>query len=344
VFDPFHDPHHNGASGLLPLGQEYLRTDSGQLISVKSAQHGGGSGVTSNVTASTGSPTSTLVGSSTGLQINLLWDSSVQQSANWSAVESAVATAAAIFTTTFTNHVVVNIAVGLGEIAGSAMSANALGESESYGYLTNYQTVETALAVKDAGMIASGQMASNALTALQSLRGESFFVTSAEAKGLGLVNGASTALDGYIGFTSSSILSFAGAVGSGQYDAVGVAAHEITEVMGRIGMEGQSLGSYRNVYTPLDIFRYSAARVPDIHPTAGYFSLNNGVTNLAPFNNPANGGDAADWATSNATRGNAFNAFDTPGLTTQVTPTDLLEVAALGWQLVPNQPLTTITA
>jgi len=114
--------------------------------------------------------------------------------------------------------------------------------------------------------------------------------------------------------------------------------------MGRLGMEGATLGTYRNVYTPLDIFRYSSAGHPDTHPTAGYFSLNDGKTNLGTYNNPANGGDASDWASLSTNTRDSYDAFDNPGVTTQVTATDLLEVAALGYQVAPGVTLTTQTA
>jgi hypothetical protein len=341
---------------MLPLGPEYLLNSADQLVPLASGpglafgahSHGGaGGGLTASGTASTtGSPASTLVGASTGLEINLIWDSSVQTNANWQAIEQAVVSAAQIYTGAFSNHSVINIDVGYGEVGGAALASNALGESESNGYITNYRTVENALAAADAALVQSGVMASNAVAAFQNMKGESFFVTSAEAKALNLV-GPSSSADGYIGLNATSLLFFGSpgqTVPSGQYDAVGVAAHEISEVMGRIGLEGQSLGGYRNVYTPLDVFRYSSPYKPDIHPTSGYFSLNDGVSNLATYNNPANGGDASDWASLSTNTRDAFDAFDNPGVTTQVTANDLLEIASLGYQVAPGVTLTTQTA
>jgi hypothetical protein len=78
--------------------------------------------------------------------------------------------------------------------------------------------------------------------------------------------------------------------------------------MGRAALAGGSLGPFNNVYTPLDEFRYTAPGAPDLTPGPGYFSLNDGVTALLPFNDSNNGGDAADWATAPSTRGNAFDA------------------------------------
>jgi hypothetical protein len=332
--------------GALSLSQQYLLTDSDHLILVNSSQtgapsHGG------PPTNGTGSPTSTLVGASTGLQIDLIWDASVQKASNWQAIEAAVVSAAQIYTSLFSNHVVLNIAVGFGEVAGQAMGPGDLGESESFGYLASYATAVNALTASDAGLAKAGLMSANATSALHSLSGESFFITSAQAKALGLVNGTSTAIDGYIGLATGSSMFFpaaGGTIGHNQYDALGVAAHELSEVMGRLGLEGASLGGTKNVYSLLDIFRYTSNGVPDITPTAGYFSLNDGATNLDTYNNPNNGGDAADWATLAANSTNAYDAFDNPGVTTQVTATDLLEVAALGYQIDAGKTLTTIGA
>ena len=89
-------------------------------------------------------PAPTLVGSSSGLQIDLIWDSSVAKAP--SGFMQAIIDAAQYYTTLFSNQEVINIDVGYGEIGGSSLASNALGESESYGYLTNYSTVTDALA------------------------------------------------------------------------------------------------------------------------------------------------------------------------------------------------------
>lgn len=332
--------------GVLPLGPEYFLTDDHQL-SLAASSHSSAavqSLVQHSASAQSAGPASTLVGSSNGLEINLIWDSSVRAAANWQSVESDVAAAARVYTGAFSNHVVINIAVGFGEVDGSHLGSGALGESSSNGYLVSYGNLQSALGAGDAALIQSGAMSASAIQALQSLHGESFFVTSAEAKALGLVSGSSNGVDGYIGLSTSSQMSFAGGVKAGQYDAVGVAAHEISEVLGRMGLEGQSLGGRADVYTPLDLFRYTAAHTPDTKPTAGYFSTNNGASSLELFNNPGNGGDAADWATASINTTNAFDAYDNPGVTTQVTSTDLLAIAVLGYQVAAGHILTSAAA
>jgi hypothetical protein len=329
---------HHGLHGTESLlGNEYLLNASDHLVA---AGHSLGSPIHSSPSSSLtlhGSA-STLVGAATGLDINLIWDNSVRSNANWSAIEAALITAAQIYTQAFSSHVVVNIAVGFGEIAGSSMGANALGESESYGYITNYSTVANSLNAADHGLVSSGLMSSNAVSVDGPPKNANFFITSAEAKAMGLVSGSSTAIDGYIGLTSSSSLLYfstnGGTIGKSQYDAVGVAAHEISEVMGRIGMEGQTLSPFSNVYTPLDLFRYQAPNVRDLTPTAGYFSTTDGVggaTSLNAYNNPRNGGDAADWAST--VLNDSYDAFGTPGVIMHVSSSDLLQVASLGYAL-----------
>jgi hypothetical protein len=335
LFDNSHAGFDSPVHAALGLGQEYLLTDSDHLSEVSNASSGpGGSGGRG---AGGVSPSSTLVGNSHGLEIDLIWDSSVTSAANWREIESSVISAAEIYTSLFNNHDVLNIAVGFGEVAGQALAPGALGESASEGYLVpNDGTVDAALGAADAGLVHAGLMAPNAVSALDAVAG-SFFITSAEAKALGLVDPAA-GLDGFIGFSNDAPISFGHLLPkASQYDAIGIAAHELSEIMGRVGLEGATLVDtvgdvFPSVYTPLDLFRYTAPGAPDVTPSAGYFSLNDGVTALLPFNDPSNGGDAADWATAPSTHGNAFNAFSPTG-PSFVTPIDILAMAALGYQV-----------
>ena len=102
-----------------------VNNDFGQLTSFQAGAHSGGS-------SGSNGPASTLVGFSTGLEINLIWDLSVRTSSNWAAIENAVAAAAKIYTTQYSDPgVVLNIGVGYGEVGGTTMSRSALGESEN---------------------------------------------------------------------------------------------------------------------------------------------------------------------------------------------------------------------
>ena len=259
------------------------------------------------------SPVNTLLGSAAGLQINLVWDSSVRSASNWQAIESSITVAANDFVTalTTTSHTVINIAVGFGEVAGSRLSSGALGQSSSNGYITNYNTVSSALTKADANM---------GVNLHGVVSGANYFITSAEAKALGLVNGISGVIDGYIGITNNtSALSFSGTPSATQYDAAGIAAHEISEVLGRISMNGSALAGYSKVYSVLDVLH-----------TGNTFSASiNGKTYTNTFN-AASGGDVGDWA-SGSSANDAFNAFGTPGKVDYISSVDLVEMAALGF-------------
>jgi len=352
-----HDITHNSGDSLLQalhqsqnLGQEYLVNDSGQVAPV--VGHSSSSGHTnSTIWQAHGAPTPTVVGTAGGFQIKLIWDSSVTSAP--SGFMKAVIDAAQYYASQFSNNEIVNINVGYGEIAGGKMSAGALGESESYGYLTNYATV-TADLQKDGFTFGASNEPTNS----------QFFVTSADAKTLGLVNAHGTALDGYIGFGNLSNTGYSWNLaatttgqntGTGssppQFDLQSVALHEISEVLGRIGMEGATVINNHATYTPLDLFNFAPPPATPgtlaLSPSSGYFSTDNGHTNLGWFNNnAANGGDIADWASDTSpfqagTHGlpagpnvtDAFAAFAYLGANGDISTSDLQEMAALGYTL-----------
>lgn len=347
LLDHWHDMHvaslftfHNNS-----LGQEYLTNDAGSVTPALGATTH--SGTMNSVATSTNSSVhaQTLVGSASGLQIDLIWDSSVAGAPR--GFMRAIVDAAEYYTTLFSNHEVLNIHVGYGEIAGSPMASNALGESESYGYLTNYATVTAAL-MSDGFSFSAANEPTNS----------QFFVTSADAKTLGLADPTS-GLDGYVGFSTLSGTGYswhraAGADGSNtgtasnQFDLQSVALHEISEVMGRIGMEGQIV-SGQHTDTPLDLFNYQGSGVLALSGNGGYFSINDGTTNLGTYNDASvNGGDIADWASAASTTqsqtiglpsgvnvSDAYDAFLFPGYNGDVSQSDILELTALGYKLTP---------
>ena len=340
----------HGQPEVIPLGHDgwhddWLSPGHGHQIDYSSASVLGhtsgksGAGADSTVSSSSwGSHSSasdpTLVGSPGGLQIDLLWDSSVAHAP--SGFKTAVTEAATYLTKLFSNDEVINLHVGWGEVAGAPLSSGALGESASNGYLTDYATIAGALHAPAAG---------NDPTASQ------FFVTSAEAKALGLVAPTLHSVDGYVGFgtltsTGSSwdYDTSASPIGAHQFDLQAVAQHEITEVMGRIGMEGQIVNG-NPTYTPLDLFNFHSPNTLELSANGGYFSNDGGHANLGTFNNASlYGGDIADWASAMSptqsgtltTPGNnydAYDAFTAPGYVGVVTNSDNTEMAALGYAL-----------
>ena len=104
-------------------------------------------------------------------------------------------------------------------------------------------------------------------------------------------------------------------ISPGAYDFVGVAQHEIAEVLGRntVITSSGGLGFYQN---PVDLFRYSAPGVQNYSYTdATYFSLDAGVTNLGWWDNSGGGGDRSDWLTGGGGSypGDVQNAYLYPG-------------------------------
>ena len=276
----------------------------------------------------TPSPTnSTLVGSVGGLEINLVWDTSVSSAP--SGFKSAAIAAATEYTTMFSNPETITIDVGYGEVGGSAIDSGDLAQSLFYGTYETYASVRSAL-LGDAGSSSYQALADSTLGSTDPTNGGKFFVSTAEAKALGQMTG--TGLDGAVGLSSAYSFDYNAPttpVASGQYDAIGELEHEISEVMGRFGSVGAEVGS--GVYTPLDLFRYTSSGVRDltVGPASPYFSINNGATNLGTYNNPASGGDASDWVRTLA--GNSYGSGYS-GRTAAVSPTDLVEDSVLGYK------------
>ncbi len=327
-----HNPH-NG------LGQELTLSDSGDLSPMSAASGHGGSGGGGSTSGHTTAPTPYLVKvAGSNLEIDLIWDSSVASAPTgfMTAVEAAAAALVADFSTA--KPLELYIDVGWGEIAGQAMAANALGESQSNGYLVSDSTLSGLL--KAHGDTFSATNEPSATT--------QFFVAVAEARALGLAGATSSASspDGYVGFSSLTGTGY-----SWQYNAAGTTAtqfnlqavvqHELTEVMGRVSMEGTATYSGHKTYTPLDLFDFTAQGTLALSNAGGYFSNNNGATQQGVFNNAKQyGGDIADWASYNSPydahtlptgQEDPFNAFSWPGYNDTLSPDDILVMDALGY-------------
>jgi hypothetical protein len=269
------------------------------------------------------------------MNINLTFDSSTSKAP--SGFFAAMNAVAQYFDSIFLNPITVNITVGYGSIDGQSLFSGALGESNTFFNQYSYSQVRGAL-------IASSATGSSTLpVADPASSGNPYWVATAEAKAIGL-SGPSGSVDGYVGFASQGTnwtynTTNGGSVASGTYDFFGVAAHEISEVLGRdlfVGdQDGQGIPPDPS-YTPLDLFHYSSNGTRDfLGTTPGYLSVNGGATNLDNFNTNSNG-DFGDWA--NNAGNDAFRAFSNSGVPNPVSQSDLTEMSALGYS--QNTPAT----
>ena len=274
--------------------------------------------------------------------INITWAASVANAP--SGFQTAVINAAQYLESLYTNAVTVNINVGYGDIAGAAMGAGALGESQSYLTNVSYSALLSALQTHNTSATTASVLASLPATAPVS---GYLWISTAEAKALGLTSAASTALDGYVGFSKTYGFTYNNAAGvaNNTFDFNGTALHELTEVMGRMQFTGGSIGTYTPSYTLLDLLDYTSAGTRYFSTatprTPGYFSIDGGKTNLGGFN-AVSGGDAGDWGSG---LGNdALNAFSSPNVINGWSTSDTTVMNALGWTLYgTTPPVSTVT-
>ncbi len=235
------------------------------------------------------------------------WDSSVT-----AAEQSAINYAIKEYESLFSNNITVNIDVHT--------STTGLGSSNTnFLSISNYNNLVNAIKKADSSVV---------LPSSSAVSGQSFVISTAEYKALGL--GTYSSLDGSIYFNST--LNYATDPNnrqvSGAYDLIGVAEHEISEVLGRLpGMDAPGFP----YLTPLDLYRYAGQAVFSPTATTGaYFSVDGGKTNLQGFNSTA-GGDLQDWNGSNPS--DPFNAFTGSGQGHSISTIDITTMHALGYTL-----------
>ena len=266
---------------------------------------------------------SVLVGSTGGLEFHLLWDPSVSSAP--AAYKQAVETAAGYYSRIFSNNEVINIDVGWGEVEGMPINSGDLAEGVRPGIYRTYAQIVSGLDA-DASHSSLQALADSTLPATDPLHARFYYVPYAEAKTLGEISSTGTEIDGYIGMSNTTSLDFAQPTAAGYFDAVGALEHEISAVMGRVGAVGSAYGA--GLYTPLDLFRYSApgVRATSASAASPYFSVDKGVTNLGNYSTVQ---DYADWSYS-LVRGDAYGAASA-GATLAMSRYDLAEQAVLGY-------------
>jgi hypothetical protein len=291
----------------------------------------GGSTATKAATASTAQAPTQVTTIGSGLVINLIWDSSV--GAAPAGFTSDLIAAARFLESQISNAVTVNLNVGYNEINGAALSGGALGESETNLQSVSYSALIAALG-KTASTDATDASVLASLPAASPTNG-AYWLTTTQAKALGLAAANGTGIDGAIGFGTASQFTFgatntSGTIAANTYDFFSTAVHELTESMGRMLLTGSSINGAQG-YTLLDLMHYSAPGTSDFtQSTPAYFSVDGGATNLGVFNT-VSGGDTGDWAFS--VPNDAFDAFATSGAIEAVSANDVTEMDALSWNL-----------
>ena len=197
------------------------------------------------------------------------------------AFQTAFQDAINLYQTTYTDPITINIDVGWGEIDGNPLNPGNLGQSRTNqpGNFT-YSQVRGAL-ISDAKSAADFQAIST-LGVTDPTGGRTFRMSDAEAKALGLRAANARGIDGWVGFSNTASYTFDpnNRAVAGQYDFIGVAEHEISEVMGRYGMTQNGCGATL-CDSPIDLFRYTGPGNFDLNPENGsYFSIDSGNTNI----------------------------------------------------------------
>src|SRR5690242_16871900 len=225
-------------------------------------------------------------------------------------MKAATSYAASQFTSNFSDGVNVNIKVT------AVPGTSTLGQSNTFlTTVSNYSSLRSAMSsdshsTDDATALGSG----GSLPTSDPISTNHVYVLStAEAKALGvrqndLSNDGTFTFGGGFNYTYDPN----NRAVSGKIDFIGVAMHEIAEIMGRIPLMGENITGSPD-YMLMDLFHYTGANTRGLNEGPGRsFSIDNGTTLLKAFNNAnANGGDSQDWASGT---NDCFNAFSSYGV------------------------------
>jgi hypothetical protein len=258
------------------------------------------------------------------------------------AAQNAWIAAANLMTSNFNDNIHVNINVDA--VAGTGVFGQSSTFLNSFSYATlRNRVVADATTADDATAIGAG----GSMTVADPVGGtHTWWVSTAQAKALGLI-ADNLNNDGTTTFGAGNPFSFTEPPAAGTYDFRGVAVHELTEVMGRLGISGGTIGGNVNSYSLIDNFAYTGPGTKGLGTGPNEnFSIDNGTTLLKLWNNAAqNGLDTRDWAP--ASQGgdgsnDAFNQFSNAGVVNVVSNVDLRLMDVIGYNRVAVPEPSTI--
>ena len=247
---------------------------------------------------------------------------------NATAAKAAWNAAAKVFTDAFSDPIHINITVDA--VTGTSVFGESGFGFELISYADLYQRVVAhATTANDAIAIGPG----GSMPATDPSNGGTWKLTRAQAKALGLI-ADDTANDGSTTFGTGNAFTFSGSIAANTFDFKGICAHEISEVMGRIGISGTN-----NTFSLIDVFSYSGAGQRSMGNGAGSFSMNNGTTLLKAFNNSSkNGGDTRDWAagTNDSFNDISFSNVVNAGISKGILPVPELQDDSIYVVVLPS--------
>lgn len=239
---------------------------------------------------------------------------------NAPAARAAWIAAAKVFTDAFSDDIHINITVDAvttpGVFGKSYPGLVSISYSDLFDQVTAYASTQNdAIAIGPGGSMTPNDPTNGAGT---------WQLTRSQAKALGHIPDDMSD-DGGTTFGVGNAFTFSGPIASGTYDFQGIAAHEIAEVMGRIGLSGGNKS-----YSLIDCFSYTGAGMKSLGGGAGnYFSIDNGTTLLKQFNDSdANHLDTRDWEGGTD---DSFNQYSNSGVVNPVSAVDLQLMDVIGY-------------